>query len=789
MKPYIGILIDSFWEAVSSKVLWALLALSTLILLALAPFGLTTERSFNSTEKTRLLEKLARGLEGKGSAGVQAVANKLDAKIQERIKKKAEDPKSNEDIRTRELVEELNRLLADKTLFDPEAFRSTAQIERYKVLIDKLPDSIETEELEELNRRLLSTTFSVELEPPRGEQIWLSYAGFKIGQPIPLKRKQIRQFFEPVVLMTVLKLGLAVFIDFIGIIMTSWIIPDTFRSGSLHLMLSKPISRTWLFLSKFFGGCIFVSLNLVYVILGLYLIAGFRFEIWNNGLLACIPLLLFVFMIFYSISALTGLIWGNAIVCVVSCIVFWGFCFSIGLVREIMSEPVERSQVINRISEIDGHVLSVNESGQLSVWNSQHSIWQPATDTRSNFGGRALTFGPIYDAKNKQIITKSFGQANPFDPTGNSGQRNLVLIDLEDNKPVVKDSSESADGQKPNLDLAKLRETALWTTENGAEIPRQVSNLLLVGEEVIAVCRSGLFRLDSEKAQPANNKLAETMRKWLPGGGAENQDGPFKKVSPELFSVTDNTSVAATQAGDGILAYTSGKLTLLKLKDRQFELVVETKLEGEGSEAAIVAGNESYCVVARQDMPIEVLDATLQSLGQIPLAKGQTPKQWSWIPGAENQLSLVTQEGDVLRIDCKKLTTERMKMATSGKITSINWKDDKEVYIGVAPNRALLVNVKDQSIVKDYSPQLRTFEKVYNWIVNPLYKLNPKPAAMDDAMAYLLTGRTTLDETLVTVKLDNSKRELAVWQPIASNMAFVVLVLTVCCIYVSRKEY
>jgi hypothetical protein len=60
---------------------------------------------------------------------------------------------------------------------------------------------------------------------------------------------------------------------------------------------------------------------------------------------------------------------------------------------------------------------------------------------------------------------------------------------------------------------------------------------------------------------------------------------------------------------------------------------------------------------------------------------------------------------------------------------------------------------------------------------------------MDDAMAYLLTGKTTFDENLVTVKLDNSKRELAVWQPIASNSAFVLIILIICCIYVSRKEY
>ena len=139
MKPYIGILIDSFWEAVSSKVLWALLLGSTFVLLAIAPFGLTTERSFkfssadvNSALKNQLLEKFAKGLDGKGSAGAKAISGRLDAKFKERVKKKVEDTKSNEDIRTRELVEELNRLLTDRQLYSEAAFPTTGKIDRFK---------------------------------------------------------------------------------------------------------------------------------------------------------------------------------------------------------------------------------------------------------------------------------------------------------------------------------------------------------------------------------------------------------------------------------------------------------------------------------------------------------------------------------------------------------------------------------------------------------------------------------------------------------------------------------
>ena len=858
MKPYIGILIDSFWEAVSSKVLWALLLGSTLILLAIAPFGLTTERSFkfssadvNSALKNQLLEKFAKGLDGKGSAGAKAISGRLDVKFKERVKKKVEDSKSNEDIRTRELIEELNRLLTDRQLYSEAAFPTTGKIDRFKEIIDKLPDEASDDEVEELNRRLLYSSFPSEINPTRGEQIFLSYAGYKASGVIPATHQQIRQYFEPLVLMGVLKLGLAVIVIFVAIIVTSSIIPDTFKSGSLHLMLSKPISRTWLFLSKFFGGCIFVTLNLVYVIVGLYLIAGLRFDIWNNGLLACIPLLLFVFVIFYCVSSLAGILWGNAIVCVVACMVFWGFCFAIGTVREVMHEPVERNQLISRITEIEGNLLTVTEPGKLQIWNAEHSIWQPATDVRSNFGGRALTFGPLYDPERRMILTKSFGQNSPFDNVGASGNRQLLLIDVdevagkktdatvssqapgpieaktaaveadnttgneaanqpsdettkvtvveskvdsvgEENPPVVARTAVKSD--KP-FDLNKLRETGYWATENGPDIPQQISNMLKVGDSVIAVCRTGLYRLDLDQAKKseASNRIADAAKSLQGMFGIKSEvsdkNGPFKMVSPSEFLITDNVTVAATRSGDGVVAYNSGKVTLLAFEDNKFRVLTETKLEGEGSEPAIVAANEQFCLVARMDLPIEILDREMKSVASITLGKDQTIKQWYWVPGKENSLTIVTQQGKLLNLDCETQAIASVASPISGKITCLNWKDEKQAYMGVAPNRVVLVKMDDKSVVKDYSPKLRRFENVYNWVINPVFKVNPKPAAMDDAMAYLLTGKTTFDENLVTTKLDSSKRELSIWQPIFSNFAFVVVMLAICCIYVARKEY
>ena len=100
---------------------------------------------------------------------------------------------------------------------------------------------LDTNEAEELNRELLQQAFPLELSNPRGEHLWIGYAGFKIGDPLPVSRRQIRQFIEPVLLAGIIKFGLGILAVFVAIVVTSPMIPDTFRSGSLHLLLSKPI--------------------------------------------------------------------------------------------------------------------------------------------------------------------------------------------------------------------------------------------------------------------------------------------------------------------------------------------------------------------------------------------------------------------------------------------------------------------------------------------------------------------------------------------------------------------
>ncbi len=771
-QPYVGILIDSFREAISNKILWALLITSTFLLAAMAPFGLVLERNFqfgtyDVYDHDRLIRKLGRALDRKSQTGVGAIAAKLSPEFSEKIRREAREHDGSAGIR--QLVEQLNRLTTLPGLYSESAFPTAAKRERLKPLIEQLATGISAADLQQLNSELLQITLSPELGASRGEQLWLGYAGFKIGDPIPITRRQIETYVEPLMLSLVVQFGLGVIIVFVAIIVTSPMIPDTFRSGALHLLLSKPISRSWLFLSKFAGGCIFVTLNLVYVLLGLYLIVGFRFGIWNEGLIGCIPLLLFVYAIFYCVSALTGLIWGNAIVSVVACLVFWVFCFAVGTMHDILQDRVQRWPLIQRIDQIADETIAVNESGVVSVWNDEFSVWQPATEFSIRAeGSTSITFGPYFDDVRKQLIVKTFRHRNPFDSVLNPRSRSLTLVRLEEQTST-----------RPKT-LDESRETAFWDTLPGPDIPEQVFRIVGLERDLIVVSRLGLYRLGFDRVDVSTQGTQPLF--GLLGRNS------FEEVTPRGFRMTDNAT-AAHAGNNELLLYTSGTLSRMSIESGRFKILSQTKLDGDGSEAALLAGNHQFTLVARDDKPTQIMDATLKSIAEVDLPDNEVPKQFVWVPGSDYELSIVTHSGKLMKLDCRHLSIEEIATPIQQKLTCVTWLDPHRAWLGVAPNQACLVDLRQGTIQRRLTPALKTSEKFFYRLVQPLYRYNPKPSAINQSMQYLLTGSTSFDPNVIPFKLDSAKAELDVWGPIISNSIFVLVVLAAACTYVAWKEY
>ncbi|MEZ6080618.1 MAG: hypothetical protein R3C56_34570 [Pirellulaceae bacterium] len=110
-----------------------------------------------------------------------------------------------------------------------------------------------------------------------------------------------------------------------------------------------------------------------------------------------------------------------------------------------------------------------------------------------------------------------------------------------------------------------------------------------------------------------------------------------------------------------------------------------------------------------------------------------------WIPDSSD-LAVLTHTGHLWRLDCQGAMLSPLAAPLSGRITSLLWKNDHELWLGVKPNRVVQFNLASSQVVADHSPRATTLENVYRWLIKPFYIINPKPAALDTAMSYALTG-------------------------------------------------
>ena len=195
----------------------------------------------------------------------------------------------------------------------------------------------------------------------------------------------------------------------IAILVTAPTVPQTFEPGAIDLLLSKPVSRSLLFLTKFFGASTFILLNSIYLIGGMWLIAGLRFDIWSGKLLLCIPVFLFLFVIYYSVSALTGVIWRNAIVSVCCTILFWGVCFTVGTAKSVAENTfLDPIRVVGhhsgRRQAAGGQPLRPDVRMVDRPPGVGGSLPRPRRRGQPAFFFRPSLIGPVYDPIHNRIV-------------------------------------------------------------------------------------------------------------------------------------------------------------------------------------------------------------------------------------------------------------------------------------------------------------------------------------------------------------------------------------------------
>jgi ABC-type transport system involved in multi-copper enzyme maturation permease subunit len=116
----------------------------------------------------------------------------------------------------------------------------------------------------------------------------------------------------------------------LGVVISASFLPSMLTRGTIDMLLVKPMWRSSLLVYKFIGGLFFVFINTAIIMIGLWLVIGWRTDVWLSSLLISIFVFTFEFAILYSVSALAAVLTRSTIVCILVSFAAWIVLLAIG---------------------------------------------------------------------------------------------------------------------------------------------------------------------------------------------------------------------------------------------------------------------------------------------------------------------------------------------------------------------------------------------------------------------------------------------------------------------------
>ena len=758
MKAYLAVLKDSFREALASRVLWILLGLTTVGLAAVAPIGLSEKpatllRQNSILNLSGLVSKIEmQGLAGTPSPGKQ-VWSRWDEDLKTQLSTAKTEEAGNSSIRLGPaVINEFNKLLPDRTFYDAQAWSGIELNAETKALVER-SSSLSDDEVKRRNRLLLEAAYPAEIASAN-VQLSISYLTWSVSET-PLSRKEaepiIKSIVAAIISFLVGTLGVLA-----AVLVTAPIIPQTFEAGAIDLLLSKPVSRPLLFLTKFAGGCAFILLNAAYFIVGLWLIVGFRFGIWSGRMLLCIPVFLFLFSIYYAVSALAGVLWRNAVVSIVVTILFWAACFAVGTTKNVMEQAWLNSDRLVRLVPAGESLLGVTEQGQVQQWRTGEEKWEDTfrAEQPSPAGRGGVPFfipqqmsSPVYDSREDRLLAVEtpLGGGRGF---GNFGRNSTLWIGSH---------------------------TENWTRRQGTVPPVGTTELFVDGmQDVLAVGPEGVFRL-------ARNRVA--------AGGDDKAAESFMPAGPNPPLALQTPLVSALNVATGEIAFRSRSTVTVLARSSDGTYAKKQSAEIDGGGGSILAFGGSTLLAGLADGRVMIFDAANLKVQHEFSPAGTTAPRFAVASPDGKWFAVLFHNNKLWMFDAGAGKPAGVSFSGQGDISAAAFNGADRLLVTDRVNRVTSYQLEPFQTESRRAPALAVLERAYHYAIVPIYTIFPKPGELNNVVSYLLTEQETVAANPNNEDLSQRRVKINIYGPIWSSLAFLVVVLTFTCLYVRRTDF
>lgn len=763
MRPYFAILVDAFREALASRVLWVLLLISAIVLVGLAGFTLDEQASstiyaaelLNPREFAESLQRAGeRTAASPGKRVWELFPEETRAKLRELLPKGAD-----QDTLLLPLQSALNRLLQDRKLSEVGNWPTAALDPEGTELLNQGPSQLPAPELARLNRLLLEAAFPRDIAPSRERELVVHYYGLEVptGAMPPLRRDYlIRAAVGTISSFFLGYLGL-----FAGIIVTSNVIPQTFEPGAVDLLLSKPVNRMGVYLSKFLGGCLFVLLNTTLLLGGMWLMTGMRHDVWIHSLVLCIPVFLFWFMVFFSISALVGLIWRNSIVAVCVTIGVWGLCAVLSFVKnQVIEAMILDPARLTRIVPASGELFAAADTGQVLRWNAPAEHWDeilvPDDPRRWRASGVGLPAGPVYDAAAKRI-----------DTVQRTGRRWNSWAGAT--TPLVSGEAKNQ-FRRIETNIAPAGSILLARDRR---------------EELLCVGIGGIFGLRGDPlAAPANNgtklfgfdiPLPNADRaEFLPLAEPQRWVGPL--------------AAAYDKANDRVAVFQRATLQLFERDGRNTFVELRQKGLPEREHGAVaLAGNT--VMLAYEDGTFEALDFATLEVQHAQILETAIPARFLEASPNGVWIAALLHDRSVWLYECAKRRWTRANIAGNGNASAIGWDATGQFWVVTHGKQAAAYDPRTGEAAQQAGEPADWLQLTDGYLLKPAYAVLPKTGETWNLVNYLLTDQRTVLQGSFSGGLRSQRAPLDLRTPLIGHALWIVGMLALGCWVIHRRDY
>lgn len=161
----------------------------------------------------------------------------------------------------------------------------------------------------------------------------------------------------------------------LALISTAGIFPDLISGGSIETVLSKPIGRFRLFVTKYVTGLLFVALQVTVFAVGMILVIGLRAGKWDPLPLIAIPIVLVFFSYLFSVCVLLGILTRSTIASLLMTILFWLIVlFGVGTADTNLQMFLRMAEA--RVEDAQDGVTNIEEATQARI-DSMRSRGEP----------------------------------------------------------------------------------------------------------------------------------------------------------------------------------------------------------------------------------------------------------------------------------------------------------------------------------------------------------------------------------------------------------------------------